>query len=241
MMKRIALAMAVLALAGIPGLALAQEPAGNASGTTTTPTPTPTPAPTPAPDSAKPLSPSSSVASQSMMMTTPPDELKKLSMFAGTWKTKIHVFPSEMGPEATSTGKVTYKWTLKKMHLEGDHQFTIAGKPAAGKTMFGWDPDKKQYQAIWTDDMSSTSTTYYGSFSTDNTMVLFTTLVMNGKAVTEKITYTFPSPDACTFYLESDMSGEMKKIMEQTATKVVATAKKAPAKKTVASAPTKKS
>jgi len=127
------------------------------------------------------------------------------------------------------------------MHLEGDHQFTINGKPSMGKTMWGWDPDKKQYQAIWTDGMSSTSTIYYGSFSTDNTMVLYTTLVMNGKAVTEKITYTFPSPDACTFYLENDMSGQMTKLMEQTATKMVATAKKAPAKKSVATAPTKKS
>jgi len=60
--------------------------------------------------------------------------------------------------------------------------------------------------------------------------------------VTEKITYNFTSPNACTFALENDMSGQMQKIMEQTATKVVAaSSKKAPAKKTVASAPTKKS
>ena len=249
MKKRFAVGLALAAMLAIPGLAAAQEPGGSATPTTPAPTtpapatPAPaTPAPaTPAADTTKPNSPSSSIASQSMMMTTPPEELKKLAILAGSWKTKMHVFESPMGPESNSTGKVTYKWSPKKMHLEGDHQFTVGGKPVMGQTIWGWDPDKKQYQAIWTDDMSSTSLTYYGTFATENTLVLFTTLVMNGKAVTEKITYTFPSKDASTFTLENDMSGQMQKIMEQTSTKVVATSKKAPAKKTVASAPTKKS
>ena len=179
---------------------------------------------------------------QTMALTGPPAEIKKLAMFQGTWTGKSHMYASPMGPESNSSSKATYKWTFANMHLEGDHQFTMMGKPAFGRTTWGWDPDKKQYQVVWTDGMAPSSMMYYGTFSTDNTLVLFTTYTMQAKPVTEKITYTFSTPDSYTMVIENDMAGTMQKVMEETATKgkAGATASKG-SKKTVASTSSKKS
>ena len=170
----------------------------------------------------------------------PPAEMKKLSMLKGNWNSTMHMYASPMGPEATSMAKATYDWAFNGMHMEGNHQFMMNGKPCFGRSTWGWDPEKQQYQVVWIDAMYPSAFTYYGTFSNDNTMVLYTTYMMQGKAVTEKMTYSFPDPDSYIMVMESDMSGEMKPMMEEKGMKMkgAKTASKMPMKK---SSTTKKS
>ncbi len=162
-----------------------------------------------------------------MMPVGPPAELKKLSMLQGAWTSKMHMYASPMGPESTSPSKSIYNSTFNGMHIEGNHQFQMNGKPSFGRSTWGWDPEKQQYQVVWVDAMYPAAFVYYGTFSSDNTLVLFTSYMMQGKAVTEKMTYAFADPDTYKMTMESDMSGEMKPMMEETGTRVKGAVKSA--------------
>lgn len=215
-MKRTSMVVLVLAALtlGLSGLALAADPP--ADSTRSTPAPSATTAPEPA---------ATSKIEKMEYPSGPPAELKKLSMFDGNWTAKQHMFESPMGPESNSTGKASYKWMFDGMHMEGTHQLQMGGKAMTGRSTWGWDPDRKQYQIVWTDNLAPLTYVYYGTFAQDNMMVLFTTSMMQGKAITEKMTFNFTDADNFTMFMENDMSGEMKKVMEETATRVKPAAK----------------
>jgi len=161
------------------------------------------------------------------MPEAPPAELKKLSAMKGSWTSSMHTYESPMGPESTSPAKANFDWAFNGMHLEGDHQFQMNGKRSFGRSTWGWDPEKQQYQLVWTDAMFPAAFVYYGTFANDNTLVMYTTYMMQGKAVTEKMTFGFPDPDNYTMTMESDMTGEMKPMMEEKGMRAKGTAKTA--------------
>jgi hypothetical protein len=152
-------------------------------------------------------------------------------MLVGSWTAKNHTLESAMGPETRYTGKTTYKWQFAGMHLDGIHEYQVAGEPTFGRSTWGWDPDRKQYQIVWINRTSPVAYVYYGTFANENTLVLFTTFMMQGKAITQKMTYAFTDADNYTMKLENDMSGAMKTVMEETGARVKTEAKTAPAKK----------
>lgn len=180
---------------------------------------------TPAPATTAPEPAATSKIEKVEYLSAPPEELKKLSMFAGNWTAKQHMFESPMGPESNSAGKSTYKWSFDGMHMEGTHSLQMGGKAMTGRSTWGWDPDRKQYQIVWTDNLAPLSYVYYGTFAQDNMLVLFTTSMMQGKAITEKMTFSFTDPDNFSMFMENDMSGEMKKVMEETVARVKPAAK----------------
>ena len=224
-MKRTSMVVLVLAALtlGLSGLALAADPP--ASQTQSTPAPSTTAPSTTAPEPA-----ATSKIEKMEYLSAPPAELKKLSMFDGNWTAKQHMFESPMGPESNSVGKASYKWAFDGMHMEGTHQTQMGGNAVTGRSTWGWDPDRKQYQIVWTDNLAPLTYVYYGTFAQDNMMVLFTTSMMQGKAITEKMTFNFTDADNFTMFMENDMSGEMKKVMEETATRVKPAAAKPKAK-----------
>jgi hypothetical protein len=210
-MKRTSMIVLVLAALtlGLSGLAWAADPPASQTQST------------PAPSTSASEQPSATSKIEKMEYpSAPPEELKKLSMFVGNWTAKQHMFESPMGPESNSAGKSGYKWSFDGMHLEGTHQVQMGGKAVTGRSTWGWDPDRKQYQIVWTDNLAPVSYVYYGTFAQDNMMVLFTTSMMQGKAITEKMTFSFTDPDNFGMFMENDMSGEMKKVMEETAARV---------------------
>jgi len=217
-MKRTSMiVLAALAL-GLSGPAWAAP----ADSTQSTPAPGTTPAAEPAPPA----------KIDKMEYSGPPEELKKLAMFVGNWNAQQHMFESARGPESNSAGKAGYKWSFDGMHLEGTHSLVMGGKTLNGRSTWGWDPDRKQYQIVWTDNLSPVSYVYYGTFAQDNMMVLFTTSMMQGKAITEKMTFNFKDADSFSMVVENDMSGAMAKAMEETATRVKAAAAKPKPKST---------
>jgi uncharacterized protein DUF1579 len=229
MMKRIGIVLAAALFVTLPALAIAddsaamQTPQGQTQppqGQTqpppaqTQPPPAQTPPPAQAPPPAQTPPPTPKIEKVTMP-EGPPAELKKLSMLKGAWASSMHMYASPMGPESTSPAKATYDWSFNGMHIEGNHQFQMNGKPCFGRSTWGWDPEKQQYQVIWVDAMYPAGFVYYGTFANDNTLVLYTTYMLQGKAVTEKMTYAFSDPDNYTMVMESDMSGEMKPMMEE--------------------------
>lgn len=242
MIKKSLIGIAAALVLALPCLALAADPPA-----TQTPVPeaqTQTPAAqtqTPESQTPPPVAEPEKVTpkiEKMEMPAGPPAELKKLAMLEGHWTTKSHTFESPMGPESNYTGKATYKWIFGGMHMEGDHDFHMAGKPERGRTTWGWSPEQKQYHLTWISSGYPSSRAHYGTFANDNTMVFYTTYMMQGKAITEKMTVAFSDPSNYTMTIESDMSGEMKPLVEETATRAKAapkTASKAsPAKKPAA-------
>lgn len=219
-MKRTSMLVLAALTLGLSSLAWAADPPANQAQST------------PAPSTTAPEPAATSKIEKMEYPSGPPAELKKLSMFEGNWTAKQHMFESPMGPESNSMGKASYKWTFDGMHMEGTHQLQMGGKAMTGRSTWGWDPDRKQYQIAWTDNLAPLTYVYYGTFAQDNMMVLFTTSMMQGKAITEKMTFNFTDADNFSMFVENDMSGEMKKVMEETATRVKPAAAKPKAKST---------
>ena len=252
MIRKAAIALSVAALVIASGVVSAQNPP--AGGTPPPATQTPPPATqTPPPDAQTPppatqtpaAAPEPTKAPEPVKYPEgPPPELKRLSALAGPWQEKTHVNEGMMGPATDYTGKSQFKWDFNGMHLVGTHNFQNQGKPVFGHSLWGWDYEQKKYQLVWVSSMMPTSYVYYGDFMGDNTLVLYSTVMRNGKAVTEKVTYVFADPTSYTFTLESDLSGTMTKVMETTAKKGAATpsaSKKPAAKKSTTGTSSKKS
>jgi hypothetical protein len=193
------------------------------TGTTTPPATTP-PASSPPPATTAPVTDQAPPAeaakptpkSQMLAMPEgPPTELKKLAQLVGNWNSTVHVYASPMAPESESSGKSTYGWAFGGMHLEGKHQMKMMGKPFDGRSTWGYDTQKKQYQMIWTDTMMPSAFVYYGTFPTDNALSLFTTYMIGDKPVTEKVDVQFPDANSYVLTIQNDMSGSMQKVMEE--------------------------
>ena len=230
-MRRTSWILAAFLLLGTAGLALAQaqDPPSSSTGTGTTTEPAPPPSTTPGTSEA-PAAPTAEPAKAappkparaSSERGVPAAELKKLDFLKGTWNSKVTMGEGTAGP---ASGKAQYDWMFQGMHLEGDHSYTIGGKPMKGRTTWGWDAEKQQYQLLWVNSMDSSVKTYYGTFPNESSLAFFTTYMMDGKAVTEKIAFTFPDPNSYVFTVENDLSGTMAKVMEETATRGAANAK----------------
>lgn len=246
MVRRGFLLFATLVFAVMPMTLHAQT--GTTPPATTQPSTTTTKAtPVPATDAAPGAEPAKPTPKAQMlaMPEGPPAELKKLAQLVGNWNSTVHVYASPMAPESESSGKSTYGWAFGGMHLEGKHQMKMMGKPFDGRSTWGYDTQKKQYQMIWTDTMMPSAFVYYGTFPTDNTVSLFTTYMIGDKPVTEKVDVQFLDANSYVLTIQNDMSGSMQKVMEEKGVRAAgnATAKgKSTAKKsTTAKSTTSKS
>jgi len=238
-MKRYAsLLVTICFLLGTAGLALAQAQDPPTSGTATQPAPSSTtpsatdaPATTPSATQSPAATPEPAKAEASKPARAPSQpgvpaaELKKLEFLKGTWNSKL-----SDAAGSTSTGKAQYAPAFNGMVIEGDHSYTMGGKPMKGRTTWGWDAEKQQYQLVWVNSMGSDAKMYYGTFPNESSLAFFTTYMQEGKAVTEKLSFTFPDPNTYVFTIENDMSGTMAKVMEETATRGAANAKSTAAK-----------
>ncbi|HET9252071.1 MAG TPA: DUF1579 family protein [Candidatus Eisenbacteria bacterium] len=228
-------ALCVLVATAALAQAQAQDPPASSTGTTTQPAPSTT-----APSTASPSVPDAPAVTQEPAQTAPPArpkvqpgvpaaELQKLDFLKGTWNSKMTM------PDGTvSTGKAKFGPAFSGMVLEGDHSYTMGGKPMTGRTIWGWDAEKQQYQLVWVNSMGSDAKLYYGTFPNETSLSFFTTYMMGSKAVTEKLAFSFPDKNTYVFTVENDASGTMSKVMEETATRgsANATAAKSGAKTT---------
>ena len=218
----------VLGTAG-PALSQAQDP-GASSGTATQPAPSTTtqPAPSTTPGATDQPAVTPSTAPEPAKAEAkraprqpgaPAPELQKLAFLKGTWNSKM---TDASGTPVT--GKAQYAPAFNGMVIEGDHSYTMGGKPMKGRTTWGWDDEKQQYQLVWVNSMGSDAKMYYGTFPNESSLSFFTTYMQDGKAVTEKVSFTFPDKNTYVFTVENDATGTMSKVMEETATRGAANA-----------------
>jgi hypothetical protein len=166
---------------------------------------------------APPPAPDQTAAAESMK---PPVELQKLAGWLGPWDAEQHVFASPMAPESRQKSRAFFHWILNGFHLEGVHNFQFMGKPMQGRSLWSYDPERKEYQCVWLDGMSPMSYLYTGNFTEDGKLVVKTSYTWQGKTINDAITYTFPTPDSYMMRYETDMSGTVQPMMEETGTRV---------------------
>lgn len=158
---------------------------------------------------------------------TPPAELQKLAAFLGRWDAEQHVFPMEGVPESRSKATSDYRWVMNGMHLEGVQSYVWDGKPVEGRTIWSYDPDRKEYTCVWMDGMSPKTYTYEGEFTNDGKLIVKMTEMQKDKAINHLITFAFPTPDTYTMRYETDMSGSFQPMMEESGKHATAGAKEA--------------
>ncbi len=185
--------------------------------------------PSPSDQSTPPAS--SESAAPALPPGTPPPELQKLAAFLGRWDAEQHVFPMEGVPESRSKATSDYRWVMNGMHLEGVQSYVWDGKPVEGRTIWSYDPDRKEYTCVWLDGMSPKAYTYQGNFSGDGKLIVKMSEAQKDKAINHLITFTFPTPDTYTMRYDTDMSGSYKAMMEESGTRAAAGAKEALQKK----------
>jgi uncharacterized protein DUF1579 len=168
---------------------------------------------------------------------TPPAELQKLAAFLGRWDSEQHVFPMEGVPESRSKATADYRWVMNGMHLEGVQSFVWNGKPVEGRTIWSYDPDRKEYTCVWMDGMSPKTYTYEGDFTNDGKLIVKMSEMQKDKAINHLITFAFPTPDTYTMRYDTDMKGSYQPMMEESGKRTAAGAKEAMQKKP---APSKK-
>jgi len=249
MMRHLCSIVAACLVFGMAGTAWSQA----SSGTTTQPAPSTTtqPAPStttqPAPSTTTPTTPPATTPSATETKAATPEpakpahtprqpgvpapELQKLDFLKGTWNSKM----TDASGSAV-TGKAQYASAFNGMVIEGDHSYTMGGKPMKGRTTWGWDNEKQQYQLVWVNSMGSDAKMYYGTFPNESSLSFFTTYMQDGKAVTEKVSFAFPDKNTYVFTVENDQTGTMAKVMEETATRGAANAKTSSKKSTKSTA-----
>jgi hypothetical protein len=229
MMRLFTLMVTACLVLGMAGTARSQATDPPASGTTTTPAPstsTPSATDTPAATETKAAMTEPATPARVPQPGVPAPELQKLAFLKGTWNSKM-----TDASGSAATGKAQYAPAFNGMVIEGDHSYTMGGKPMKGRTTWGWDAEKKQYQLVWVNSMGSDAKMYYGTFPNESSLSFFTTYMQGGKAVTEKVSFTFPDKNTYVFTVENDQTGTMSKVMEETATRGAANAKAGSTKK----------
>lgn len=163
-----------------------------------------------APDKAAPGQPAAPEAPK------PPAELQKFAGWIGAWDGEQHMFATPLSPESKDKSKTFFHWILNGFHLEGVHSFQMMGKPMQARSIWSYDPEKKEYNCVWIDAMSPMAMVYTGNFTDDGKLVVKATYTMQGKTVNDVVTYAFPTPDSYTMRYETDMGGKMAPMVEET-------------------------
>jgi len=162
-----------------------------------------------------------------MERPSPPAELQKIKMWEGEWIGDSHILATALGPESRTKSNHRFHATLGGMHLEGEHDFTVAGAPVHGQSIWSWNPETKQYQVVWHDNTNPMPFVYSGQFQDEKTLVVTSAYPQQGKVITERITYVLETPDRFTLKLENNMVGAMTLLVEETMTRTAPATKQA--------------
>jgi hypothetical protein len=104
---------------------------------------------------------------QMMALMTPGEEHKVLQDMAGTWKTRLKMWMDPAAPPQESEGLCEYTSILGGRYVEGVYKGTMMGEAFEGRSIDGFDRNKKQYFSIWLDNMGTGYYLSHGSASAD--------------------------------------------------------------------------
>jgi hypothetical protein len=88
----------------------------------------------------------------------PGPEHQVLKKMVGTWDTTMKFGDME------AKGQMTYKMDLGGLWLIGNLESQMAGQKFSGRSLDGFDPNKKKYVGVWVDSMSTSPLVVEGTF-----------------------------------------------------------------------------
>jgi hypothetical protein len=86
---------------------------------------------------------------------TPGEAHKALQPMAGTFDTKLTMWPKPSAPPVESGGTTVNQWILGGRYLEQKFDGSFMGMPFSGIGYTGYDNVKKQYFSTWIDSMGT--------------------------------------------------------------------------------------
>ena len=86
---------------------------------------------------------------------TPGEPHKLLAAKAGSWSTKVTMWPAPGAPPSTSDGTSDFKMILDGRYLQETAQGTFQGMPFVGHGVTGFDNLKQKFVSSWFDNMST--------------------------------------------------------------------------------------
>ena len=109
---------------------------------------------------------------QSMPAMGPPEQMSDLDWLEGTWDV---VMQSRWDPSQdwmTSKGTSTYMYVLGGSAMHFVYKSEFMGRPFEGSGIQCYDRETKQWQVVWTDNMSARISMYEGTRTGDKTVMM---------------------------------------------------------------------
>lgn len=157
------------------------------------------------------------VAAQ-MEMLKPGPELKKLDVFAGTWRMTGEIKPGAMGPGGTMTETESCKWMEGDYFLVCQDDFKSSMGNGTGVAYMGYDPNQKMYTY---DSFNSMGEAEHSKGRVeDDTWTWSSEEKMGDKSVQAHFIIKVSSPSSYTFKFDMSPDGSTwNSVMEGKATK----------------------
>ena len=86
---------------------------------------------------------------------TPGDMHKMLAKGNGNWAADVTMWEAPGAPATKSAGTAVNKMIMGGLYQESDFSATMMGMPFSGKSIVGYDNDKKAFVSTWVDNMGS--------------------------------------------------------------------------------------
>ncbi|MCU1244937.1 MAG: hypothetical protein JWN02_847 [Acidobacteria bacterium] len=165
------------------------------------------------------MSPAQQAEMEAMMKAmTPGPAHKAMDGMAGTFDTRISMWPQPGMPPTVNTGTSETHWIMGNRYLEQQFNGNFMGMPFTGLGHTGYDNVKKQYWSTWMDNFSTGVMESTGSVSADGRSWGFTGTTadpMTGKDARSDTKITVADPDHYTMEMWGPApDGKMFKMME---------------------------
>ena len=148
---------------------------------------------------------------------------KALEPLVGEWTAEVKSWMSPDAPPTVSKGTAKAQWAMNGRFVRKEFNGEMMGKPFQGMSLTGYDNQKKQYNSLWVDDMSTAIFTSQGTAADGGKVITFNSKMdcpMTGeKDMPVKQVLRIISPDKHVFEMHDPRKGDKSKTMEITYTR----------------------
>ncbi len=148
---------------------------------------------------------------------------KTLEPLVGEWTAEVKSWMAPDAPPIVSKGTAKAEWAMNGRFVREEFSGDMMGKPFKGLSLTGYDNQKKKYNSLWVDDMSTAIFTSEGTAADGAKVITFNSRMdcpMTGeKDMPVKQVLRIISPDKHVFEMHDPRKGEKGKTMEITYTR----------------------
>ncbi|MCA9400171.1 MAG: DUF1579 domain-containing protein [Candidatus Omnitrophica bacterium] len=151
--------------------------------------------------------------------STPNDNHKVLNQLVGEWSHTVKWWQSPKGDPETSEGASSIAWIMDGRFIEQNVTGMSMGQPFKGKAIVGYNNQKRVYETIWIDSMSTGIMSADAVYDAQSKQLKeeghYACPLMNTDKKPYKAVTTFVGPDEFKYEMFTvDFSGEKFKTME---------------------------